>query len=154
MVDGKQYVTIVSGWGGAAGLYWPPAGDAANYEQIGRIFTFAVNGDATMPELVEKTAIDPPELDLEFGEDEVTAGIGLYHAHCARCHGWSATSNTGVTDLRRASAETHEQFEFIVYGARATEGMPSFSNVLSRDEVQLIQAYVITAARQASSATG
>jgi quinohemoprotein ethanol dehydrogenase len=49
-----------------------------------------------------------------------------------------------IPDLRRASAATHESFDAIVLGGqRQANGMPSFADVLSTDDVRLIQAYVL-----------
>ncbi len=150
-VNRTQYVTLVAGWGGAGGLYWPPAGEAAQYQQRGRIFTFALDAETSMPELAKLPPINPPTVDLPLTDDQLAAGVQLDHANCARCHGFGAISNTAVPDLRRAGEEVHEQFEFIVYGARLAQGMPNFSDLLSREEVQNIHAYVVSEAIKASA---
>ncbi len=138
-----QYVTIVAGWGGAGGLMAPPAGEAANKEPAGRIFTFALDANTPMPDYPDRAPIEPRESTAPTTAEAIAAGARLYNIHCGRCHGRNAMSNTGVPDLRRASQEVHNQFAGIVYGARATSGMPSFRNILTPDEVTHIQSYII-----------
>ena len=46
-VDGIQYITVLAGWGGAAGLMNTPTLGAAK-PGWGRILTFALNGTATL----------------------------------------------------------------------------------------------------------
>lgn len=149
-MNGKQYVTIVSGWGGAGGLTSPPAGDAVGLAQNGRIFTFALGGEAEMPVFAELPEITAPPITTEASAQEIMAAGRIYNANCARCHGWFAIANTGVPDLRRASAEVHEQFQSIVYGARIMQGMPDFTGVLTPEEVDTIHQYVITQAHAAA----
>lgn len=149
-INKKQYVTIVAGWGGVGGLFAPPFGEAANLVQEGRIFTFALDASTEMPEYAALPPIAEPPAALTFTEEEINAGNGLYRANCSRCHGAGAVSNTGVPDLRRASSEVLEQFELIVYGARLAQGMPNFSDILTRKEVNDIKAYVVNEARKAS----
>ena len=56
-----------------------------------------------------------------------------------------------MPDLRYASKEIHEDFEDIVLGGtRASAGMPSFKNILNADQVQAIQAYIVSRARESS----
>lgn len=150
-LDGKQYITMVSGWGGVAGLYEPPGGNAANMRQIGRIYTFSLGANSAFPEFTVLPDIEPPNIEFTSTPDEISLGDNLYGQNCARCHGGGVISNTGVPDLRRASVEVHEQFEAIVFGARMDKGMPSFADVLSLDDVKHIQAYIIAQAQAASN---
>ena len=54
---------------------------------------------------------------------------------------------------RYASAETHHQFQSIVLGGDLEYGgMPSFRDALKPDQVQSIQAYVLSQAAAASQA--
>ena len=62
-------------------------------------------------------------------------------------------SDTGVPDLRYATADVHKQFEAIVIeGARESRGMPSFKDLLNADQVRAIQAYVLLRAKDSVEA--
>jgi quinohemoprotein ethanol dehydrogenase len=80
----------------------------------------------------------------------VHEGQLLYGQFCVYCHGVNAVAGASVPDLRYASAQTHGQFEAIVEGARESRGMPSFKDVLKRDQIRAIEAYVLS--RAAASA--
>ena len=55
LVDGTQYVSIMAGWGGAFALYGGAQAAAANFENPGRIFTFALGGMSPFPEYNEQS---------------------------------------------------------------------------------------------------
>jgi mono/diheme cytochrome c family protein len=81
----------------------------------------------------------------------VREGKFLYASFCYRCHGVDAVAGSGVPDLRYAAAQVHQQFAAIVLdGARELRGMPSFKDLLTREQVRAIQAYVLS--RAAASA--
>jgi mono/diheme cytochrome c family protein len=81
----------------------------------------------------------------------VREGKFLYATFCRACHGVDAVAGSGVPDLRYASAQTHQQFDAIALeGARESRGMPSFKDLLTREQVRAIQAYVLS--RAAASA--
>jgi hypothetical protein len=55
---------------------------------------------------------------------------------------------SGVPDLRHATAETHAIFADIVRGgALQTTGMPRFDDLLTPEQVHLIQAFILHRAR-------
>ena len=57
-----------------------------------------------------------------------------------------------LPDLRYATADGHEQFAAIVRdGAREPLGMPGFGDLLTTDQVQAIQAYVLSRAEAAAA---
>ena len=58
-----------------------------------------------------------------------------------------------LPDLRYATRQVHEQFEAIVLGgARASLGMPPFKDLLKPDQVKAIQAFVLSRAKEDSTA--
>jgi quinohemoprotein ethanol dehydrogenase len=78
-------------------------------------------------------------------------GDVLFAKYCL-CHGVNAVAGSGIPDLRYASAETHHQFESIVLaGARESRGMPSFKDVLKRQQLRAIQAYILSRAAAAAN---
>ena len=151
LVDGIQYITIVAGWGGIGGLHHGlPYGEAAKYDQIGRVFTFAVGGQEPMPVYGTVPPVRAPNYEVSVTKEQLTTGASLYSEHCQKCHGRNVVSGMGVPDLRRASDEVHTTFEPILLGARINLGMPSFQGILSNEEIKYIQAYVISEAEKAA----
>ncbi len=154
-IDGVQYVSVLAGWGGGGVI---EGGDlevaaAGKWENRGRLLTFALGekGTIPVPKPLERKLADPlPELGVDAAG--IKRGEGLFNAYCLPCHGILAMTTDVVPDLRFASAETHQQFLPIVLGGvRVHNGMASFSDVLSADEVTLVQAYIVERARATAS---
>ncbi len=152
-VDGVQYVTVMAGWGGAAGLMNMPTGGSMK-PGWGRILTFALDGKATLrtPPFGHK---DPPRPEILVKQNPRTVHMGalLYTAHCFLCHGLNAVSGP-LPDLRYSSkAVLNSLPSILLEGARASDGMPSFGKILSANDVRAIRAYIIARAQE-SAATG
>ena len=148
-VNGVQYVALLAA---------PPAqyADTKVRTGPGRLLVFALDGRATLPNVVRDTSpIPPPALEVRATAAELKEGAGLYRTYCGRCHNpeQNLVKSGAVPDLRRTNAATHATFEAIVRGgARRSLGMPSFERDISSGQAKLIQAYVLDLARQASSA--
>jgi mono/diheme cytochrome c family protein len=151
--DGVQHITLMVGWGGAAGLVNIPGGGAIK-RGYGRILTFSL-GANTKLEVPPFGQTGPPTVAVHMNASPATIHEGsvLYTRYCFYCHGVGAASGSAVPDLRYATAETHHQFESIVLGGtRESRGMPSFKDALKPDQARAIQAYVLSQA--AAAATG
>ncbi|MFI5058428.1 MAG: c-type cytochrome, partial [Candidatus Acidiferrales bacterium] len=147
LLDGVQHVTLMIGWGGGAGLVNPPGGGPIK-PGFGRILTFAVGGNAKL-DVPPFGHLRPPSpaIRMKASPAIVREGKFLYATFCRACHGVDAVAGSGVPDLRYATAQVHQQFASIVLGgARESRGMPSFSDLLTRDQVRTIQAYVLSQA--------
>jgi quinohemoprotein ethanol dehydrogenase len=150
LADGAQYVSIMVGWGGADALF-----NHASLGKVkpgyGRILTFAVGGTATLhAPAFGHTQPPTPAISMNASRKAIHEGGLLYNAQCAPCHGLNAVAGP-LPDLRYASKAVHEQFETIVLdGARATLGMPSFQKLLNADQVRVIQAYILSRARESA----
>jgi quinohemoprotein ethanol dehydrogenase len=141
-VDGKQYVTVLAGWGGSFGLMSgiarPPG------PKNGRVLTFALDGEAELPPVPAPAEIPEPPPPLDVPESEIERGGALYARYCAFCHGTGVVSGGTVPDLRRLPGNFHRNFDAIVrLGVMRNYGMPSFGDVLDEDDVQAIHAFVI-----------
>jgi PQQ-dependent dehydrogenase (methanol/ethanol family) len=147
-VDGTQYIAVLSGWGGPDVLIGTPLSGGS--VGPGRILAFALDGSAVLPEpRPPLPPIEAPTFQLELTEAEMDRGSDLYAERCWGCHGLDAVSSGGVPDLRRASTAVHEVFEQIVLGGmRETLGMPRFDDVLTPEDVRLIQGFVLSRARE------
>jgi quinohemoprotein ethanol dehydrogenase len=157
LVNGVQYVTLMVGWGGSAGLLNIPGGGPTK-PGFGRVLTFAIGGNA-------KLEVPPfghqgppaPAIQVKATAATVREGSALYAKMCLPCHGIEVKAGSGVPDLRYATAETHRQIEAIVLGGvRESRGMPSFKDALTREQLHAIEAYVLAesaaGARAAASA--
>ncbi len=152
-VDGVQYLTVMVGWGGGAGLVNPP-GAGPIKPGFGRILTFALGGNAKL-EIPPFGHQGPPSPAIRMNATKNTVHEGglLFGQFCYACHGVNAVSGSSIPDLRYATAETHHQFEAIVLGgARESRGMPSFKDVLKREQLPAIQAYILSRAAESAAA--
>jgi mono/diheme cytochrome c family protein len=151
--DGAQYVTVVAGWGGAAGLINAPAVGAVK-PGWGRILTFALDGKAILkaPPFGHK---NPPRPAITAKQDAQTvhAGALLFNSHCFLCHGLNAVAGP-LPDLRYSSKDVLDSLPSIILGgARASGGMPSYKEILSEEDVKAIRAYIIARAQEAARPT-
>ena len=152
-VDGVQYMTVMVGWGGAAGLINTPAAGAVK-PGWGRILTFALDGKAILkaPPFGHKNP-PRPAITAKQDPDAVHAGALLFNSHCFLCHGLNAVAGP-LPDLRYSSKEVLDSLPSIVLGgARESGGMPSFKKILSEENVKAIRAYIIARAQEAAGPT-
>ena len=142
MIEDTQYLaTMISG--------------SLKYDRPGTLLVFKLGGVDKLdtPPLRDYTIPEPPKMELN--QSVIAKGNTLYHEHCALCHrglGQLTIVATAVPDLRRMSAETHQQFTAIVLGgSKKNLGMPSFANALDSDSSEAIRAFVISKALEAKS---
>ena len=147
-IDGTQYVSILTGSGGAdlfSGEALPPLAQTAmsTYGNFGRLLTFKLGGTATLsqPAALDKTI--PEQTLAQLGDAEIAQGERLYNNHCATCHGLLVRSGGSIADLRRMTPAVHAAFTQITLdGVYASRGMAGFSDVLTQEETDRIHAYV------------
>jgi quinohemoprotein ethanol dehydrogenase len=118
---------------------------------FGRILTFALGGTATLkPPAFGHKSIPVPALTARASPRQVHEGGLLFNEHCMQCHGFNAVAGS-LPDLRYAEKETLLGFdEIVLRGSRASAGMPSFQKVLSPAQVQAVQAYIDSRARESA----
>lgn len=151
-VDGKQYMTVMVGWGGSAGLINPP-GQGPVKPGFGRILTFALDAKGSIHVQPYGHATPPaPPLPVTASAAVVKQGAALYERHCMLCHGLNVVAGP-IPDLRYASTQTHRQFDSIVRGgARKALGMPAFGDLLTADQATAIQQYILSRAHESAGA--
>ena len=144
-IDGEQYIAVMAGYGGAPVLSYP--GDAViwKHQNYGRILAFKLGGGETpIPEKTEKIETpEPPE--LEYSDAMVNTGGHLYEKYCNICHGGFGDGHQSQhPDLAKMNKATHKLFKEIVLGGLySNNGMASFANSLSEQDVESIQQYLI-----------
>ena len=152
-VDGKQYISLSVGWGGAcliAGTLAAQHGWAYK-KHPRRLLTFALDSTLPMPASPPPyfpTAIDDPG----FAIDEALAqhGLSVYSQSCFLCHGGGAVSGGYAPDLRASELVlSRAAFDEVVRkGAKMAAGMPRFPEFSAR-EVDGLMHYVRQQARRA-----
>jgi quinohemoprotein ethanol dehydrogenase len=77
----------------------------------------------------------------------------IYQTQCGGCHGPGAVGGgSGIPDLRYMDEGTHAVFHRILLeGLREPGGMPRFDDLLDREDVRLLQAFILEQAKNASS---
>ena len=149
-LDGKQYVSVLVGWGGATGLY--VGNPTKQYKAPGRLFTFVLDGKAKLEPVrgIEKNPLTVIEHTATSAEAE--RGATLFGRRCSMCHGVAAVSGGSIADLRYALAATYDSFDAIVrQGAYQQLGMPKF-DFLSAADVAAVKSYLLSRRKELTDA--
>ena len=151
MIDGEQYVTITTGWGSAFGLSAGFAYDETVPSTVGKVVTFKLGGTGEIADpdfpMIDKT----PKAD-SFGDETMIAEGSVHYArNCTVCHGPLAVSSGVLPDLRWSAISGNEMAwkGVVVDGNLAANGMVSFADHLTPDQVESIRAYVLAQAHAA-----
>jgi quinohemoprotein ethanol dehydrogenase len=132
MIDGRQYVSVMAGWGGAF------VRKGRNY---GRLLTFAIGGTAALPSRPRERAVTA--IAHTGTPQQIAAGAKIFTTYCARCHG----DATLLPDLRRSTPGTYAALEKILDGSLAERGMPRFVE-LEKPAVAELRAYLLDERRK------
>ena len=151
-VNGKQYVSILVGYGGTSAAYGNFMNVGWKYgQQERRLLTFAIDGKAklapTPPRDMKVHAVDDPALVLN--EADVAAGRGL-SVQCAACHGVGFQSaGAPGPDLRESGIALQlDSFrQLLKSGALIERGMPKFDR-LSDEHIRQLHAFIRAKARE------
>jgi quinohemoprotein ethanol dehydrogenase len=143
LVDGEQYISILAGWGGGQGLTYK------SVEQLhpGTLYTFKLGGAATAPE--SQPVIEKPFTTLasEGTADQIGHGFNVFAHACAGCHKLGEGGGA-APDLTRSSDAMFSIYQQILLdGGLASQGMPDFAEVLSKDDVEAVRGFVLYSAK-------
>jgi quinohemoprotein ethanol dehydrogenase len=148
---GRQYVSVLVGYGSSASAYSHVANMGWKYGvHQRRLLTFALDGKAplqTLPPSFVVNALD--DASLKFDPAKVEKGRDLYH-RCMGCHGRNVVGVGGAPDLRESPiAFDREALWSVLHdGALLERGMPQYAT-LTRDEVTQLHAYIRAEAHRA-----
>ncbi|WP_158085729.1 c-type cytochrome [Henriciella aquimarina] len=144
-VDGKQYVTILTGTSGVPSAWGHMVQSLGlDYRSMDRrVLTFALDGEATLP---PRTVVDlqkPEDPDYEPNPELEQLGAKQYAGMCSVCHGYNAVSGGRAPDLRYSSMIVNpETFNAVVReGALLPAGMPKFA-ALSDNDLNALRQYI------------
>jgi quinohemoprotein ethanol dehydrogenase len=152
-IDGKQYISILVGYGGTTAAFGKYMDVGWKYGmQKRRLLTFALGGKGKLPEGPGPTnkvdALDDPGLVIDPAD--IAAGRGL-SIQCAACHGVGMHSTgTPGPDLRESAIALRLDTlsELLKTGSLLERGMPRFE-MMTDDEIRQIHAYIRKRARDA-----
>jgi quinohemoprotein ethanol dehydrogenase len=153
-VDGKQYVTVVAGWGAAAAAFVGVVTHTLGWQarvHPQRVVTFALDGNASLPANIPEprraVPIDDPALVIDAAA--AARGGAIFERGCASCHGGNARAGGYAPDLRASPITlSPDAFRTVVQkGALETRGMPKYGELGDR-EIEEIRLYVRKAARE------
>ncbi len=155
LVNGEQYVAVAAGWGGSFGLSGGEAALLAGVRGGGRVLAWKLGGTAVVPP--GKPPLGPvpaPPITVHATEQELRRASVLYHTQCSACHGPGVIGGgSAVPDLRYLDATQHSLFEQTVLGGlHEPAGMPRFDDLLSKDDVRIVQAYILKQAAKGHAA--
>jgi len=139
MVDGKQYVSIAVGWGGAYGI------SQRTSEKLGpgTVFTYVLGGKAAPPAFVN-VKLEGLLAGVKYDPKLVQAGQGVYVSHCVLCHGVPGVDRGGnIPNLGYVKPEFISELDkYIFNGPNAKDGMPDFTNRLKPADVDKLKAFI------------
>ncbi len=145
MLDGEQYVVVMSGLGGGGFFSFPKFTASAKTGNAGRMIAFKLGGgEVPIPPQMDWPA--QPKPPAKFGDPEMIAkGKSEFFWNCSFCH-----RNIGVgmvPNLNNLGEAKHQIFNRIVLdGLLVQNGMPSFKGILDEEQVRAIQAYLVDSA--------
>jgi quinohemoprotein ethanol dehydrogenase len=153
-IDGEQYVAVAAGWGGSFATSGGEAALLAKVRGGARLLAWKLDGKAPLPP--GRAPLGPvpvPTYSVESTAEERHQGMVIYQTQCGGCHGPGAVGGgSGIPDLRYMDEGTHAVFHRILLeGLREPGGMPRFDDLLDREDVRLLQAFILEQAKNASS---
>ena len=157
-LNGRQYVSILVGWGGGAaglGALFATEKDSGRHlgwdygKHMRRLVSFSLDGAAAMPPL--PPPFFPQPIEADFAIDPILAQQGaMEFGACFGCHGLDAMASGMAPDLRASQiALNDESFAAVVRdGTNVARGMPAFPDITDA-QLEALQHYI----RQRAKAT-
>lgn len=152
-VDGKQYISILAGYGGATTMISELVNQGWKFgAQPRRLLTFSLNAAGILPPTAAADftvhALDDPALAIDA--TEARNGLIVYQQNCANCHGRLLVSaGSPAPDLRESAIALHwESLRAVVKdGTLVPKLMPRFEK-LPDDQLRSVFMYIRSAARK------
>jgi quinohemoprotein ethanol dehydrogenase len=149
-IGGRQYISILVGFGGAAAINGPDMYAGWSFSAPRRLLTFRLDGKAILPpsppQFEKVQFLNDPKLKLDPAQ--VAAG-GKMFLVCSMCHGKNAIGAGGPGPDLRASPIAFNPgslWAVVHQGVLVPVNMPSFPD-FTHDQVMDIYAYIRSQAR-------
>ena len=148
MIDEEQYIAVQVGYGGAYALAGAFPSANKNPAQNGRMLVFKLGGEEMSPPAQSIAKVNPVVPSMTTDALTIARGEYEYHEHCQFCHGAGVIGGGVIPDLRYLDEVGHKTFLGVILGGMHSEkGMASFKDVLSLEQANQIQAYIISQAK-------
>ena len=148
MIDEEQYIAVQVGYGGAYALAGAFPSANKNPAQNGRMLVFKLGGEEMSPPVQSIAKVNPVVPSMTTDVLTIARGEYEYHEHCQFCHGAGVIGGGVIPDLRYLDEVGHKTFLGVILGGMHSEkGMASFKDVLSLEQANQIQAYIISRAK-------
>ena len=148
MIDDEQYIAVQVGYGGAYALAGAFPSANKNPAQDGRMLVFKLGGEEMSPPAQSIAKVNPVVPSMTTDALTIARGEYEYHEHCQFCHGAGVIGGGVIPDLRYLDEVGHKTFLGVILGGMHSEkGMASFKDVLSLEQANQIQAYIISQAK-------
>ena len=148
MIDEEQYIAVQVGYGGAYALAGAFPSANKNPAQNGRMLVFKLGGEEMSPPVQSIAKVNPVVPSMTTDALTIARGEYEYHEHCQFCHGAGVIGGGVIPDLRYLDEVGHKTFLGVILGGMHSEkGMASFKDVLSLEQANQIQAYIISRAK-------
>ncbi len=153
-VGGKQYVSILVGYGASAAILSNLMNVGWKYTGPRRLLTFALNGNTALPPSQPRSlAIEPQDNPAEVLDPKAVATGRSYFMACATCHGRSVVGAGGpAPDLRESAIPLDKDafMQVVREGALKERGMPAFAQ-FPPEILESIRQYIRSQARAAKA---
>ncbi|MSR13706.1 MAG: PQQ-dependent dehydrogenase, methanol/ethanol family [Gammaproteobacteria bacterium] len=156
-VDGKQYISLLVGWGGggasAAGNVTAQHGWAYGVHPR-RLLTFALDGTTALPPTPAPHLTQPVvQEDFKIDPQLADGGNTIYGRKCLICHGVGGVAGGYAPDLRESQVPLYLEAlrDVVVNGSRHERGMPQFKELTDKD-LTALQHYLRYQARAGAKA--
>lgn len=142
-LDGKQYVSVMAGWGG--GNLVGGTNPAGANKAEGRLWTFVLDGKQPVEPVKSQARLPLSAISFDARPAFVDQGRRLYAEWCSVCHGTGLSSSGSIADLRYSAPPTFQDYRRIaIDGGYQNLGMPSFRDWLTEEQVEAIRNYVLS----------
>ena len=144
-IGGTQYVALLAGYGGSGMLSIAEDAAVRTYENKGRLLVFKLDGGEVPLPPKRDVPLGPAPQDTNLpplSQQQIDRATDLY-LNCAGCHS-TGGGTPMLPNLARTKTIGEAGFRAIVIdGALFPNGMPSFEEKLSSEDVDLLYQYII-----------
>ncbi|WP_228853506.1 PQQ-dependent dehydrogenase, methanol/ethanol family [Aegicerativicinus sediminis] len=142
-VDGIQYLTAVTGWGGGYGM----KNKHTDVLLPGTIYTFKIGGTQPLPSKPEVLAKKLVSTATPLDENMVKKGESIFNRFCGTCHVVAETGGGVAPDLGYSAVVGTQAFHEIVQnGIFLPLGMPNFGDRLTEEDINAIEQFIFNKA--------
>ena len=142
-VNGEQYVAFSVGWGGILPLLTGPLTNKGKVRAESRVIAFKLGATGELPPPKAAPVLPTTRQVLTATPGQLAQARDMFNGLCAGCHGLNAISGGVVPDLRYLDDNKHAAFPAYVSGALINKGMPNFSDILQREDMELLRQYLV-----------